>query len=116
MHASDGEMRSNITQQEPLTRPINEAYESRDDVIDPFREPSVTLSSATLPSVTVPSSESASTPTGSVRASKRAKTASIMCCTDNLACRRITALTPHDTPKQALLSGLYAAASSLTRS
>lgn len=115
MHASGGEMRSKLTQQELLTRSINEAYESRDDVTDPFREPSVTLSSVTLPSVTL-SSERVSTPTGSVRASKRAKTASTMCCTDELACRRITALTPHDTPKQALLSGLYAAASSLTRS
>ena len=34
----------NVTQQELLTRLIDEAYESRDDVIDSFRESAVPLS------------------------------------------------------------------------
>ena len=33
----------NVTQQELLTRLIDNAYESRDDVIDSFREPTVPL-------------------------------------------------------------------------
>lgn len=35
-----------VTQQELLTRLIDDAYESRDDVIDSFRESTVPLSSA----------------------------------------------------------------------
>ena len=36
----------NVTQQELLTRLIDDAYESRDDVIDSFRERTVPLSEA----------------------------------------------------------------------
>ncbi|WP_280538196.1 hypothetical protein [Halopenitus sp. POP-27] len=36
----------NVTQQELLTRLIDEAYESREDVIDSFRESSVPLTTA----------------------------------------------------------------------
>ncbi|WP_096389017.1 hypothetical protein [Halopenitus persicus] len=36
----------NVTQQELLTRLIDEAYESREDVIDSFRESSVPLTAA----------------------------------------------------------------------
>lgn len=36
---------SNVTQQELLTRLIDDAYESRQDVIDSFREAPVSLSS-----------------------------------------------------------------------
>lgn len=35
-----------VTQQELLTRLVDDAYESRDDVIDSFRESTVPLSSA----------------------------------------------------------------------